>query len=194
VARPRWNDQLTWLRPLGRAAFIDASAAVERSRPLSFASSVSMILRGRAQVLWTRNRKILARHADTVLSSPLLHPDFVRAVASDGGFFGRGGRTIVLRRLVPDLLPDEVLSRSGKARFNTCYMAGHTREFAEEWDGSGVDHDLVDAEALQRAWLAEWPSALTAPLLQQAWRASHTPSETTVKRIAPPDVARGHAS
>ena len=73
--------------------------------------------------------------------------------------FGGGDRTAVLRRLVPDLLPDAVLSRTSKAAFNDAYLAGHTREFARTWDGTGVDESLVDAEALRRAWLAEWPVA-----------------------------------
>lgn len=174
--RDRWRNESLWLRPVGRELYLDAHVAAERARPLSFSSSVSMILRARAQRLWTNNRRILARPSNTDLSSPLLHPDVVRAVARDGGVVGRGDRTMVLCELVPDLLPDKMLSRTAKATFNGCYMARHTREFAGRWDGEGVDHELVDPEGLRRAWLAEWPSPMTAALLQQAWRATQEPS------------------
>ena len=172
--RTRWRSRFTWLRPAGRESLFQAVAANERNQPLSFATSVSMVPRGRAQVLWGRNRKILALGSGTTFSSPLLSGDFVQSLAADGGVLGRGDRGVVLRNLVSDLLPEEVLMRSDKVTFNGCYMSQHTRRFAEQWNGDGVDHELVDAELLRQEWLSEWPSAMTAALLQQAWRTQRT--------------------
>lgn len=51
----------------------------------------------------------------------------------------------------------------------------HTRSFAQQWNGTGVDTDLVDAEALRDNWLSDAPHAPTMALLQQAWLATHNP-------------------
>ena len=80
--RRTWEGEMSaWLRPPARDAFLDVLAQEERARPLSFAASVRRVPRMRALVEWTCNRRILARHRQTVLSSPLLHPDFVQAIA-----------------------------------------------------------------------------------------------------------------
>ena len=82
---------------------------------------------------------------------------------------GAGRRNEVLRVLADDLLPKEVLARRTKAVFNNSYMTDHTHRFARRWSGAGIDHDLVDADTLRDAWLAEWPIPATAALLQAAW-------------------------
>ena len=143
--------------------------SVEQDRPLSYGKSVRAIARRRGEVLGTHNRQILARAHGVTLSSPLLDYEFVDALAHHGGFLGAGDRTTVLRALASDLLPDEVLSRTTKATFNTCYMTTYTRAFATGWTGAGVDEALVDCSELQRAWLAERPIPATAALLQTAW-------------------------
>jgi asparagine synthase (glutamine-hydrolysing) len=161
-----------WLRPASIDALADGIAMAERARPLSYAASARAIIRRRGEVVGARNREVLARERGVELRSPLLDPRFIDALAAHGGVFGAGDRTAVLRRLVPDLLPDVVLARTSKAAFNRCYMASHTREFARSWDGAGVDTALVDPVELRRAWLAEWPVPVTGALLQQAWLAS----------------------
>jgi asparagine synthase (glutamine-hydrolysing) len=182
-ARERRREQpIAWLRPAAQDALLAAVDRAERDRPLSFATSVRTVPQRRAQVLGARNRRILARAKDVEFSSPLLHPDFVHALARDGGVLGPGDRTAVLRALLADLLPDEVLTRTSKAFFTRCYMARHTREFAARWTGEGVDHELVDAEELRRVWLSETPSPPTAALLQTAWLArAHTTSRVVSK-------------
>jgi asparagine synthase (glutamine-hydrolysing) len=164
-------DATPWLRPAGREALLSALYGTERSRPLSFEASLRMVPCQRHHVLAARNRRLLAAERGVEISSPLVHPDVVGALARDGGVLGPGDRTAVLRSLVADLLPDDVIARTTKAVFTDCFMARHTREFAEGWDGSGVDVDLVDPEALRRQWLADQQHALTTALLQSAWLA-----------------------
>jgi asparagine synthase (glutamine-hydrolysing) len=177
-----------WLRPAGLELVLAAYDAVERSRALSYATSVRSIVHRRAEVLANRNRAVLAAaRCDVTHSSPLLDPDVVDALARDGGFLGRRDRTDVLRRLASDLLPDAVLARTTKATFTTCYMASHTRAFAADWTGIGVDPELVDVEQLRAAWLAEHPTPPTGALLQAAWVASQLPSRD--RNVA--EVARG---
>ncbi|HSB85444.1 MAG TPA: asparagine synthase C-terminal domain-containing protein [Ilumatobacteraceae bacterium] len=172
-ARQQWEAQrLPWLRPNAWEPLIAALEESERERPLSFAASVRMVPTRRSQVLGGHNVRIFARQRNVEASSPLLNPDFVHALAGDGGVLGRLDRTTALRVIASDLLPDEVLSRTSKATFTMCYMAEHTRQFAAQWSGHGLDPDLVDPEALRRNWLGERPAAPTAALLQAAWLAS----------------------
>jgi asparagine synthetase B (glutamine-hydrolysing) len=172
--RRRWDERpFAWLRPAAWDALISALAQAERDRPLSFSASVRMVPRRRTQVLLAHNVRLIARQRDVECSSPLLHPDFVDALARDGGVLGRIDRTDALRTIASDLLPDSVLSRTSKANFTRCYMARHTREFAAQWNGEGIDPELVDPEELRRNWLSETPAAPTAALLQAAWLAAN---------------------
>jgi hypothetical protein len=172
--RRRFQGQPTpWLRPVARDQLVEMFAQLERSRPLAFMKSVRMVPRRRSQVLGARNRRILAARADVELTSPLLHPEVVHALARDGGRLGRGDRTAVLRAMAADLLPDDVVSRSGKASFTRCYMGRPTQEFAAAWTGVGVDPELVDLDELRRTWLSAAPIAPTAALLQAAWLATN---------------------
>ena len=99
-------------------------------------------------------------------------PAFLAAWAREGGWRGFGDRTESLRVLVPDLLPPEVLERTGKAVFHYAYFRDQVRAFARAWNGAGLDPDLVDAERLREAALQLTPNALTALPLQAAWLAS----------------------
>ena len=94
--------------------------------------------------------------------------DFVAAVADSAGFWGWTGRAATMRYLFGDLLPRAVLEHRTKAVFNNAVFTEHTREFAWQWDGRGVDPDLVDPEALRANWLSDFPHAPSMALLQQA--------------------------
>jgi Asparagine synthase len=178
--RRRWAEQpLNWLRPAARDALAAALEQTERDRPLSYASSVRMVPRRRTQVLGAENRRILCARRGVQFTSPLLHPEFVHALARAGGVLGQGERTDALRALVSDLLPDTVITRTSKAVFTRCYMGRHTRDFAAGWTGDGVDPDLVDPEELRRLWLTETRIAPTAALLQSAWLATRQHVRTT---------------
>ena len=97
----------------------------------------------------------------------------VRArVRQNGRDVGYPSRTEAMRELFGDLLPDAILARRTKAYFNRAFMGAETRAFAETWDGSGLDPDVVDLEVLRGEWLSEFPSAISTPLLHAAWLAS----------------------
>ncbi len=166
-----------WLRPRGVELVIDALQRMEKDRPLSYSTSVRRIARRRGEMLADANRRIFAAQHGVAFVSPLLDSRFVDEIARDGGHLGRGSRTAVLRRLAADLLPDAVLARTSKAFFNNCYMARHTRDFATNWRGGTFDPELIDEDALRRAWLSDPPVPATAALLQEAWlAASHRAS------------------
>ena len=104
--RRRLQGQPTpWLRPVAREQLVEMFVQLERDRPLSFDASVRMVPRRRTQVLAAQNRRILASRSGVELTSPLLHPEVVQALARDGGRLGRGDRTAVMRALASDLAP-----------------------------------------------------------------------------------------
>ena len=163
---------MPWVRESLVEQRLDLLRIDEAAAPLSFASSVRRVPQRRTFVLLARNRRVLARDTGVELSSPLLHPEFVGALARDGGMLGRGDRTDVLRCLVPDLLPDAVLTRRSKAEFGGAFWGPRARAFAQNWTGGGVDAALVDPEELRRLWCSDDHHALTSALLQQAWLAT----------------------
>jgi hypothetical protein len=69
------------------------------------------------------------------------------------------------RRIAPGLPP-----RAGApvpSAYRTIWQDAETRRFIEEWDGSGIDPELIDREALRAAWRrGDWRSGM---LLQVAW-------------------------
>jgi asparagine synthase (glutamine-hydrolysing) len=189
--RRDWGDQLTWLTPAGRELVLDTLAREEGERPLSYSASLRMVPRKRKQVLAARNRRLLAAGSGVEITSPLLHQDFIDALARRGGALGTGDRTAVLRDLVPDLLPDDVLARTSKGMYTRCYMGRPTCEFAVVWSGDGVDHGLVVADELRRLWATGLPAAATGALLQAAWLAEEGRKGTTTAKPSRPDLADG---
>lgn len=162
-----------WLTPKGQAAWADAMAHIEGSSPFSHSASIRHVARARSAVLFVHNLSTLALARDIRVASPFLRPEVVDALARQAGWLGIGSRTDALRAIIPDLLPDSVIARESKAEFGQAYFASYSREFVEEWDGRGVDTELVDIAGLRREWQSERPSALTSSLLQAAWRATH---------------------
>lgn len=174
--RNRWAQQhVDYLRPVAREALVAGDVRRELAQPISFSKSVRMVPLRRSQALFARNLRILYQQYDVDISSPLIHHDVVDALARDGGRFGSGDRTDVLRALVPDLLPDAIMSRTSKTWFNAAYFSRQAREFAGNWEGNGVDTALVDPSELRREWLSEMPSALSTALLQAAWLGTDRP-------------------
>jgi hypothetical protein len=161
-----------WLRPQAAEELARVQATALSTLPARFSR----------QVLWHRRRRVLAcshytfqllaRDEDVLCLHPLTDPAFLASWARAGGWRGFGDRTASLRVLVPDVLPPEVLERTGKAVFHYVYFRDTFRAFARSWDGTGVDSELVDAERLREAALQLTPNAFTAFPLQAAWLAS----------------------
>jgi asparagine synthase (glutamine-hydrolysing) len=161
-----------WLRPRGRRAALARWLADEHEKPRRWDRWVARVLRLRYVLLVRRGYDTVGRLAGAELAHPLLAPGFVAALARRGGAVGWPDRTAAMTALFSDLLPRSLLERSTKAVFDKAFWGPFTREFARTWDGSGVDHDLVDAELLRDEWLDPHPDARSALLLQSAWLAS----------------------
>lgn len=165
--------ELPWLRSSAREQVLDRIARHLASEPLDWRRSLNWHLAATSTQMLAHNSSVLASLYDVTVLDPFLHPSFVASWAREGGFFGVADRTEALRALVPDLLPDAVLSRQSKATFNTGYFTGTSRQFASEWSGRGVDLGMVDPERLVEEWRHPRPSAQSFALLQTAWLADH---------------------
>jgi hypothetical protein len=117
--------------------------------------------------LWSGQR--LAADTDAGLVFPLSDERFLAALAHAGGALGWASRLDLMQSLFGGLLPDQVLARSTKADFGEVVWGPRTREFVAGWSGTGVDSNLVDAEALRAAWSEHSPIFPAAIPLQAAW-------------------------
>ena len=116
---------------------------------------------------------LLAAPHDALVVHPLLDERFLAALALQGGRAGYGGRGEALRALFGDLLPAELVGRRTKGEFGAAMWGEQARGFAADWDGSGVDPELVDANVLREVWAQPNPPLAAATVLQAAWLAGH---------------------
>lgn len=170
--RRRTEFDRQWLRPSMRRQFLETLLMDDLGEPLDWISGTRRLLRRRGWVHGARTMALLAEPADVVVVHPLLDGGFLESLAGPAGYLGFASRTEAMRRLFGDLLPDAILDRESKAFFNGVTFNAHTRGFVDEWDGTGVDTDLVDAEALREEWRSPCPHAGSSALLQTAWLAT----------------------
>jgi asparagine synthase (glutamine-hydrolysing) len=126
--------------------------------------------------LWremVRSLATLASDAGVSVISPFLEPAFLAALARAGGRWGWGNRTVTMRALFADLLPEAVISRRSKAEFSAAQFGVHTKRFADQWSGEAGDMaEIVDPDRLRSVWRSERPHFLSAMLLQACWLAA----------------------
>ncbi|MDT5284921.1 MAG: hypothetical protein QOJ20_6116 [Mycobacterium sp.] len=106
---------------------------------------------------------------------PLTDGLFLAAVAREAGRTGFSDRTVAMEHLVGDLLPAELKARPTKAVLTGAFWNRHAIGFVTNWNGAGVDPDLVEVDVLRRMWTATdtLPDGRTFSLLQSAWLACH---------------------
>jgi asparagine synthase (glutamine-hydrolysing) len=177
----RRTGDRAWLRPAAAREHHRLLASDEAAQPLRWDVATWWLKHRRAVGVALRDYAAIAAEQDVRLGHPFLDDAFLAALARAGGRWGYAGRTALMRTLFADVLPDELLRRSGKASFDRAYMGAATREFARSWDGAGVNPALVDPDVLRAAWTSDTPSTLNGLLLQSAWLASRS-STVTVAR------------
>jgi asparagine synthase (glutamine-hydrolysing) len=164
--------ELEWLRLPARRAAARRWLKYQAAEPARWDARMHWMARSRHLALMSSSLAALAHAAGATVRIPLLDHAFLAALARAGGARGLGDRTALMRHLFGDLLPEAVLSRRSKAVFHEVYWAEPSRRLAADWDGQGVDSDLVDVDALRSEWAKPHPHALTAILLQSVWLAS----------------------
>lgn len=169
VTARRHSLSMPWLRPA-------AAARIERNWLMD---KVAEPIFWAPRVKWWRERRYvqsgeeslmqLAADHDVSMCNPFLDERFLAELGAAAPRVGVGDRTALMTFLFSDLLPPPVLSRASKALFVKAFWGEATREFLRSWDGSGVDEDLVDPDALAATWAADSPSGQTALLLHSVW-------------------------
>ena len=120
---------------------------------------------------------------------PFMDGRFIAALAATGGRTGFGDRTQIMRALFGDLLPAEVVTRVGKAVFHEAFWGPGCVEWAQQWDGTGVDLDLVDPDELRRDW-ARGSLSTAGLLLQWTWLQAQQTDDGVDRRIEAAPVAQ----
>ena len=162
-----------WLTTHARRAFRAALAHDLGSTSLRWPRELESTWRSRSFQLVLASLRLLAMDYGVDLGHPLADPRFLAATGRDAGWHGYGDRTAAMRAIFGALLPDAVNSRTTKATFGDSFWTEASRAFARQWDGTGVNPELVDVEALHELWRREeCPPAPTFVLLKQAWLAA----------------------
>ncbi len=141
--------------------------------PLRWDRAVRWHLGCRASKTAMHNLARVLAASDVSLHTPLIHPKFVDALSVQGGPWGMGTRTEVMRRLFGDVVPDEICRRTSKAHFGAVAVGPASRAFLEGWSGEGLGSDLVDVDEFRRSCVQELPSPGAFMLLQSAWLATN---------------------
>ena len=168
IERRRTDAIPGWLRPEARRAAINAWAEEQSSEPVRWDRRLEWWARRRYLAVMQHCFGLLAADCEVQLVHPLLDRHFLATLASAGGPLGFGDRTATMRAIFAGVLPDELLARPRKAGFTQALWGAPARAFVESWDGSGVDHELVDEASLRAAWAQEGHDFRAATLLQAA--------------------------
>jgi asparagine synthase (glutamine-hydrolysing) len=174
----RWRDPPVvpaWLRPSERAAYVSARLAAS-DEPLRWNARVAALTRKRYLAVAFSSLQAFADDTGTLLLHPFLDTGFLAALARAGGVRGWGDRTATTAALFGELLPREIITRASKATFDDISWSEPSRDFARNWNGAGIDEELVDPDALRAEWLKPTPRFGTATLLQSTWLHANQPS------------------
>jgi asparagine synthase (glutamine-hydrolysing) len=176
AATKRWYRQRTrsqsWLTDAGREAAdaaLDDSAEVE---PFGWRSYLAWSFARRAWFQAQRTLDIVGEGSQCSVVHPLAEPALLTSLASTWSWRGPADRTDVMRAVVGDLLPPEIVERDDKAVLASVFIGARSKEFIEQWDGSGVDPEWVDRQKLREVWSRRYPYAGSFNLLHQAWLAA----------------------
>ncbi len=161
------SERLSWFRRPARELIARDSA--DARGPLRWDEATAFLLSRRTTTLGLGNTKVGAAEFGLTMSHPLAEPVVVAALAHEGGRWGFPGRTNLFRRLGADLLPDAILARRTKARFNAAAWGADEQEFARGWTGGAFSPELIDEDALRREWLSDSPHPITYLLQHVAW-------------------------
>lgn len=136
----------------------------DRALPLWYSSRVFAGMNGTIS--------LVADDCEVKVVNPFLDARVIADLAALGGRRGFPSRAAAMRQLFGDLLPEASMTRPTKASFGGAVWGPAVREFAQNWDGSGLDGRYVDVAQLRAELLRPEPDFRTVLLLHQAWVSS----------------------
>ena len=179
AALPRWalevehrlrtEDPAPWLTDDGREELVRARATDIASEPKTWPARLEWLVSRRYHHRYLEGHLTVAADHEVLIAHPFMDAGFLAALKQEGGRTGPGTRTQAMRRLFGDLLPDAIVERRTKARFDTAYVTGTARAAMASWDAEGIDNPYVDHDALRRHWRSDSPHPRSAWLLKEAW-------------------------
>jgi asparagine synthase (glutamine-hydrolysing) len=166
----RIGVDLDWLRPAAQREVIAAVASEAATEPVGWRQRFDWLVGLSYLGVGTRSLDILASDWDVEMHHPFLDTAFVGSLASLPRARRFSDRTEALATFFGNLLPAGLESRSSKAVFTETLWGDPSREFVAVWDGSGVDAEIVDVDALRRRWQVDGAIGPHS-LLQSIWLA-----------------------
>lgn len=167
---------LPWLVPEAQQEVWAAWTADAAAEPLRWQNRAAWCRRRRYIQVGLRSLDCLAAEQRVEVHSPFVDAGFASTLAAlprERRFLTRRAAMV---ELFAGLLPADVLDRRSKSHFDDAFWSSHSRRFAAEWDGAGVDEAIVDPGALRTEWAKPNPDARTFLQLQVAALGSEAPS------------------
>ncbi len=169
VLRRRSPFEYAWLRSSARHALAGEWAAHRASEPFGWEAQLAWRRRFRYLQVGLSSLAMLAADVSVRIVHPFTDAGFAAALSLLPKPRRYTDRTAAMRLLFDDLLPDDVLARTSKSGFDQAFWSDWSRAFAADWNGAGVDPDLVEVEALQHEWASPEPDPRSFTLLQAVW-------------------------
>lgn len=173
LRRQQGTDGTPWLQARAARAVFRRHRQELRAQPRALDQRISWHARRRDLLMTCASLTTIAGDHDVHVVNPLVDPRFLSALSVTAGSSTALNREELLRTIADGKLPPEAIALRPKARFLEVFLRDQTREFVRSWDGTGVDSEFVDPEALREVW-SRWPiPGRTAGIVQQLWLASN---------------------
>lgn len=161
-----------WLSPRGARLAAARAADWAARQPRDLRARLAWVRSSRYLEVATATLELIARETDVLLVHPLLGPRVWAQLADLGQPVGFASRSDGMRRVFGAVLPDQLCTRAGKARFDEAFWSRRARDFVRSWDGTGVPETWINRKALAEHWRQGTPWANSFTLLQAAWLSS----------------------
>jgi hypothetical protein len=160
-----------WLRSDISERFLREHARDHVRTPLRADAAIRRHARRRALTTGTANIRRILDADEVSFHMPFLDPLFLEPFARAAGLRGWISRTAMMRMLFADVVPDAICRRDAKAQFGGVAMGRPSRQFLADWDGEGIDPEVVDIGVFRAAAQEALPLFGIQMLLQSAWLA-----------------------
>jgi asparagine synthase (glutamine-hydrolysing) len=150
--RARLGPPHPWLRASAADVIERFAIDVATDVPLRFDRAVARQRTHRCHAGMRLSFDALAASVGSRFAMPFRDDRFIAALGAAGGRRGFGNRATALTHVAGHLLPAELLRRSDGVSRSQAYFGDASREFAAEWSGHGLDHEVVDSGVLRDIW------------------------------------------